>query len=215
MYCVNELNNLINKSYPGLRISIMRRRGRFSEEENIEYYVLSRNSKALIGVAKIFHGRKPYYRKWIELFSLKNRIVIDSYNIIFPDSLLEDALFSCLSNILGPGEWIYVEYEYDYKTQALLERNTPPILTRLGYLLFRKGFTWFKDWYYPEGFMEGAPKLQGEKPLNEEVKRRHLQSICKTINEWSSRIDVLKSIDEDIISRVNELKNICLKELRR
>ena len=85
------------------------------------------------------------------------------------------------ANSLGNGEKIYVEYIDDKETSFGLTYNFPPAITRLGYILFNLGFTWFKDWYFPEGGSEGGQKLQGEKPLNEEFKKKHLKKIHKDV----------------------------------
>jgi hypothetical protein len=55
--------------------------------------------------------------------------------------------------------------------------SVPPVLTRLGYRLFLLGFTWFKDWYFSSRGHEGGQKLQGEKPLDDSARRRHLDRI--------------------------------------
>jgi hypothetical protein len=70
-----------------------------------------------------------------------------------------------------------VTYEGDSETAKVLERDAPAAVSRLGYILFQHGATWFKDWYFPEGFMEGGRKLQGEKAITPEKKTRHLENI--------------------------------------
>jgi hypothetical protein len=113
--------------------------------------------------------------------------------LIYFDSNLENTILSFFSQLLEHGESIYVEYYNDTETKKQLEANIPPTISRLGYKLFTLGFTWFKDWYFPEGFMEGNMKLQGEKPLNNTLKIEQLRKIHKEIktflintkdNEW-------------------------------
>jgi hypothetical protein len=53
--------------------------------------------------------------------------------------------------------------------------------------LFRRGFTWFKDWYFPEGFMEGDQKLQAEKPIDEHASQRHRARWVREINVFIER----------------------------
>lgn len=72
---------------------------------------------------------------------------------------------------------MFVEYEWDHVTIRELEFGIPPALSRLGYKLLVRGFTWFKDWYYPEGFMEGGRKLQAEKPTKPDHARENLKAI--------------------------------------
>ncbi|NIU83604.1 MAG: DUF1122 domain-containing protein, partial [Candidatus Thorarchaeota archaeon] len=39
-------------------------------------------------------------------------------------------------------------------------------------------------WYFAEGFWEGDVKLQGNKPLNEENRRKNLLEIRKELTEF-------------------------------
>jgi hypothetical protein len=68
----------------------------------------------------------------------------------------------------------------------------PPPVTRLGFILFRLGFTWFKDWYFPEGLMEGGQKLQGEKPADNEAMIRHLKEIRQEVKIFLEGIPAAK-----------------------
>ena len=83
-----------------------------------------------------------------------------------------------------------------------LELSVPPHLTRLGYLLLKNGFTWLKDWYFPEGFREGAPKLQGEKSLNKDVFMRHLVDICESTRKYK---DIINKYYNKYESRYTEI----------
>jgi hypothetical protein len=44
--------------------------GRFLEEEN---YTIHLNGERLL-FAKVFYGRKPYYKEWVELFNIENEV---------------------------------------------------------------------------------------------------------------------------------------------
>ena len=158
-------------------------RGRFREEENAILSVFHGDKYADILHMKIFYGRPPYYKAWIEVFNINNRVKIDDHEIEFFNTWLEDLILDILSETLEGGEKLYIEYLEDHETYKALEKGIPPIATRLGYKLFKRGFTWFKDWYYPEGFMEGGPKLQAEKPINEEYLARHLNQLKKELEE--------------------------------
>ncbi len=76
--------------------------------------------------------------------------------------------------------------------------------------MWKSGCTWFKDWYFAEGFWEGDVKLQGNKPLNEENRRKDLLETRKKLAEflkkekWEGKLflgarkraeDVLKDIE--------------------
>ncbi|MEM4624187.1 MAG: DUF1122 family protein [Thermosphaera sp.] len=161
MPCEETLSNI-----NGLEVSIIRKPGRFIEEDNYEVILTYKGISKRLLVMKIFHGRPPYYRRWIEVFAINASLRWSDFEFRFVNSEYEDRLLECLSSILGPGEWLYIEYLYDEETMRELERGSPPEQTRLGSKLIRMGFTWFKNWYYPEGFMEGGPKLQAEKASN-------------------------------------------------
>lgn len=147
--------------------------GRFPEEYNIEARVESGGCSEPLFHVKVFTGRPPYYKPWVEVHS----ILSSACGIPFGGAV-EDAVLDLVSSYVGPGERVFVEYEWDPSTIQELEAGIPPALSRLGYKLLLRGFTWFKDWYYPEGFMEGGRKLQAEKPVSPAHARRHLESIA-------------------------------------
>ncbi|WP_448587481.1 DUF1122 family protein [Thermocrinis sp.] len=123
-------------------------RGRFAEEEN---YTISLEDRRIL-FAKAFYGRKPYYKEWIELFHIEEE---------FFSSAIEDTLLELFSKCYRR---IFVEYYQDRQTLMELKAGVPPDRTRLGAKLKSLGYTFFRDWYYPEGWMEGGYKLQAERP---------------------------------------------------
>ena len=157
-------------------------KGRFPEERNLEIRVSQGSVEATVAYAKVFYGRPPHYRAWVEIFGIKPFVVLEE-PLEFFDSPVEDVLLSVFSENLRGGEWFFVEYVSDSVTLKQLLSGFPPSTTRLGFKLYRLGFTWFKDWYFPEGFMEGNPKLQAEKPLNEKQWRRSLENILSEIED--------------------------------
>lgn len=122
-------------------------KGRFAEEENI---ALGKEGKRLLFM-KVFYGRKPYWKEWVELFHIERN---------FFGSPQEEVLYSILSRYFRR---VFVEYYEDGKTLEELKRGKEPQETRLGSLLRKLGYRYFRDWYYPEGWMEGGYKLQAEK----------------------------------------------------
>lgn len=121
--------------------------GRFVEEENI---VLEFCGKKILYL-KAFYGRKPYWKEWVELFHIQPE---------FFESELEDKIYSIVSKYFRR---IFVEYYEDKKTLFELKMGKLPEETRLGSKLKKLGYSYLRDWYYPEGWMEGGYKLQGEK----------------------------------------------------
>jgi len=115
-----------------------------------------------VAYLRVFEGRRPYYRAWVEVYGVDWRLAKGS---------LERLIAAAVYNSLEPGEHVYVEYVGDWVTESQLERGVPPEKTRLGRVLVSVGFTAIRDIYYPEGFMEGGPKLQARKPLLHEARR--------------------------------------------
>ncbi|WP_448583802.1 DUF1122 family protein [Thermocrinis sp.] len=150
MRCFEDIKLTLKKGIElpqGTLVLVSTNRGRFAEEENYEIHL---NGKRLL-FAKAFYGRKPYYKEWIELFHIEEE---------FFASPAEDALFSLISKCYRR---VFVEYYNDAQTLRELKAGVSPEETRLGAKLKRLGYTFFRDWYYPEGWMEGGYKLQAER----------------------------------------------------
>ena len=210
------------RSINGFDVSIVERPGRFPEERNYEVYIGSGGNQHRLLVIKFFGGRQPFYRRWVEVFSTLPEVRLSNTVFRFANSNIERDLIRCLSDLLGPGERLFIEYLYDFETRKALELGTPPHLTRLGFILFENGFTWFKDWYYPEGFMEGGPKLQAEKPIDEGARQRHLRELCIETalfakrSRWFTQNNVYKEIFAEVCRRIEKvLKNTCVNVMRQ
>lgn len=158
-------------------IRVVEKPGRFLEETNYELWL----SGSRLMVVKCFNGRPPYYGRWIEIFAVLPEVSAEGRALGFAGSELERRILRLLASGLRGGEVIYVEYGYDRETETLLRRGVPPAVTRLGFFLLQLGFTHLKDWYYPEGFMEGGMKLQGEKPVDEDARTRSLRRLAEEV----------------------------------
>jgi len=159
-------------------LRVLAGRGRFAEEENVELHL---PGVGRVLAVKCFAGRRPYWGRWVEVFAVRPTLPVGGAELPFAGSELERALLERLSSWLGGGDLIYVEYGYDGETAALLRAGAPPAVTRLGFLLLQLGFTRLRDWYWPEGFMEGGQKLQGERPASSEAAERHLRSLREEV----------------------------------
>jgi hypothetical protein len=162
-------------------------KGRFREEQNMELHYGNRVQGSYLLYAKVFHGRPPEYSPWLELFNINQTLCVDGLEVSYFDSQFEDRILQIFSENLGPGTKMFVEYCNDLETKNQLEIGFPVVLSRLGNKMFKCGFTWFKDWYFPEGYLEGNQKLQGEKPLNGDARNRHLQMITDEIVGFTQR----------------------------
>ena len=190
---INSLENAILQLKHGIKIGdflVYAKKeisGRFDEEINLDIFVKLRKVEKKLLIAKIFFGR-GYYKPWVELFSISPELDFAKLNFNYFDSEIEDRLLGLFSKGLRPGENIYVEYEQDKETLYIQQHGLAMPISRLGYKLFKKGFTWFKDWYFPEGYLEGGRKLQGEKPFNRKIKSDHLRQIKKEVRESLNKL---------------------------
>jgi len=154
-------------------------KGRFTEETNFELYLRTTDGETSVYPAvngQYFSGRGEFYKPWLEIYYY-NRVKFKSKVIDLSEGGLDEKLFNYLSDFLSPGSHIMVVYVNHEETKKGLARGIPAPATPIGYLLWRSGFTWFKDWYFSEGGLEGDVKLQGEKPTDNEKRRKDLLKI--------------------------------------
>jgi len=64
--------------------------------------------------------------------------------------------------------------------------------------MWESGFRWFKDWYFPEGGLEGGQKLQANKPMDE---RHNCERIDATVKELTDFLDKNKDLLEKDIGK--------------
>lgn len=183
----------INTPYGVIKLNRLKK-GRFAEEFNLD---LSLDGESLLTM-KIFLGRAPYYGEWVELFGIRP-VIKKGYP--FFGSEAERLLLSFVSDYFSK---VFVEYYEDKETARELQRGVPPALSRLGFELLKLGFTYFRDWYIPEGLMEGGHKIQAEKPKNEEVRRKHIKGILEEFENFTKRCTE-KELIEKIERRFREL----------
>ncbi len=150
-------------------------RGRFIEEINFELYlktITGETSENHVVKGKYFSGRGEFYKPWLEIYYY-NLVKFESSKIVdLSERGLDEKLFKHLSNLLPPGSHIMVVYLNHEETRKDLELGVPAPATSIGYLLWKSGCTWFKDWYFAESFWEGDVKLQGNKPINKENRKK-------------------------------------------
>ncbi len=167
-------------------------KGRLKGHQYMELEVLSGDHAYFLMYLGLYEGKTPYYLPWIEWFSIENK----TPKLTFFDSDMEEYLLDLSSSSLPPGGRLFVDYSEDKRTLRELNTGVPPPLSRLGFLMLQHGFTWFKDWYFPEGFNEGNHKLQGEKPLNDERRKKHLASIREEVEGYMESETLTPTIKE-------------------
>ncbi|MBS3781481.1 MAG: DUF1122 family protein [Candidatus Thermoplasmatota archaeon] len=174
----------------GIHVTEYRIKGRNLEDGRIrgQKYLDLHLSKA--GVNKrlmrvsIYRGREPYYKPWVEMFGIRRPLLFGDEKLEYFGSRLEDGLLDIFTDRMDKGSRIFVEYQNDDETRDELSSGVPETCTRLGFKLFKRDFTWFKDWYFSEGFHEGNQKLQAEKPIDEEHEENHHQRIKEEIDSF-------------------------------
>ncbi len=159
-------------------------KGRINNQRYLEIFCKKNNSEKLLFYLSVYQGKQPYYKPWVEIFGINDDIYLQDGTINYFDTELEDIILNKISDNLGDGGRIFVEYSEDKETRFGLVRDYPEVVTRLGFKLYKRGFTWFKDWYYPEGFNEGGEKLQAEKPVDKKHEKNHHQRIKKEIKRF-------------------------------
>nr|MDO8079484.1 DUF1122 family protein [Candidatus Freyarchaeota archaeon] len=182
-------------------------KGRFREEINLGLYLKQGELEGRILDIKVFYGRPPYHSPWVEFFNISNALRLGDKTIEYFGTVFEDKLLSIFSQALNEGESIFIEYYEDEETRRQLGAGLPPPVSRLGYKLFELGFTWFKDWYFAEGFWEGGQKLQGEKP-DDESRSRQLKEIYKEVKNFLEKKQSSGEYEWYVVRAIVRAKNI-------
>ncbi len=129
-----------------------------------------------------FEGLGKWYRPWVEV-DYRRSIGAhgEAYSLTLDE---EERLFRLICDLIPPGGHIMVKYSSHPLTARALIFGVPPAATPLGYLMYRGGCRWYKDWYFAEGFMEGEEKLQASKPLDESRMRSKTAQIRDELREY-------------------------------
>ncbi len=185
--------------------------GRFVEETNFKIYLKNTNKQlsqnpAMFG--KYFSGRGQFYRPWVEVYFV-NTVKFESHKVTLSYDTLE-LLFKEISSLIPAGGRLMIPYIDHETTDAALRHGAPPVTTEIGYLMWRAGCTWFKDWYYSEGAWEGDVKIQGNKPFDEKHRKKNLYATYKELNEF-----LVIEYSEEIIINCKNRARLILEEIKR
>ncbi len=134
-------------------------------------------------------GSFPAYN-WLELIRYEPVVEFGPRRLDLRSTGAEGRLFAALSALVPPGGHLMVEYDSPghAETAGGLALGFPPVVTPLGYLLFQAGCRSFRDWYISEGGREGPRKLQGFKPLNEEVRKEKSDLLRQEVETFLARL---------------------------
>jgi hypothetical protein len=167
------------------------KRGRFPEE--LDAVVLAGGDGTPAIRLKYFGGRRSAgVLPWIEASLARDA-----------DESYRAELVAALAALLPPGGYLMIGYSDD-ETERGLKRRFPPAVTPLGRALLDAGCTWFKDWYYPEGWMEGGMKLQGNKPVSVDSREQALGAVLAEIEEWLEAGAGGADSEDAVLSRARE-----------
>jgi len=179
---VHALNLLENRRIRSYRLAL-----RITEGKKVDRFEISlvnaenRVSKPFVE-GRYFRGTE-LIKTWMEI-DYNPRAEFDGGAVDLPKESLDEALFKMLSELIPPGGHLTVKYLSHRATAKGLAAGVPPPATPLGFLLWKAGFRWFKDWYFPEGWMEGDQKLQGNKPLDEEHDKKRREEAAEELEQF-------------------------------
>ncbi|MBN2027328.1 MAG: DUF1122 family protein [Actinobacteria bacterium] len=190
------------------------KRGRTDRESYFNLFLVRDGTFSLGPIAQglFFIGRGDYIKAWIEFRYVPRAEFPDGTAVDLEEEGLTHELFSLLGEMIPAGGSMMVIYGAEphplpSDTEKGLKRAFPPAATPLGYYLWSIGLRWFKDWYFPEGWMEGGMKLQATRPLNEDVRA---QREAKARGELEAFVEKMKGkppspLEEDARRRAEEV----------
>lgn len=197
------LSGVLDQLVKGIEISEGRvyagavQKGRLDEQRDMVLSFQAQGDECRLMHASVFFGRSGIFKPWVELYNIQNPVTINNTAFALFDSDLEYRLIRLFMQAVAPGGKLFAEYENDPETAKALKLDVPVPASRMGNIMFQNGATWFKDWYYPEGFMEGGRKLQGEKPISREAENRHLNRIQERLQYFLKTTRPLQKSSED------------------
>ncbi|HMA83678.1 MAG TPA: DUF1122 family protein [Candidatus Thermoplasmatota archaeon] len=188
--------------------------GRSSNEKRAMVFLKQDKDFVNLMDVTFFVGVKPWYHPWIEITYTYDLKMDDQKVFLYFSSDIEQTLVRLFCDALPPAGKLFVSYDSDDETRRGLMMNIPMVLSRLGFIMYTYGCTWFKDWYFPEGGFEGGQKLQGEKPLTPADKKRHLYQLKNEVSDFiveKKKQSFISAFEEKALNRGNIfLKNISI-----
>lgn len=159
-----------------------------------------------------FAGRGDYIRPWLEFRYRPDVAFSGGAHADLEGEGLTAALFSVLGELIPPGGSMMAIYGAEEhplfrETERGLKRGFPPPATPLGRYLWNAGLRWFKDWYFPEGWLEGNMKLQATRPLDDAIRAERERGIREELRAFIAVMEgrTLETWEEDALSRAREV----------
>jgi len=159
-----------------------------------------------------FMGRGDYIKAWVEFRYVPVAEFPEGFSVDLEEAGLTPGLFSIMGELVPPGGSMMVIYGAEVyplhrETEQGLKIGFPPQATPLGYYLWTNGFRWFKDWYFPEGWMEGGMKLQATRPLDDAVRGDREDGARRELGDFIAGLAgrELSPLEDKALRRVEEI----------
>lgn len=152
-------------------------KGRLKEERTLNLYLRQLNDENPIMRATIFMGRAEFFKPWIDLSHIQNRLILNRKTLVYLDSDLEMRVYQLLIESIATGGKIFVEYGNDPETRIGLHAGVPVPATRIGHILYLNGLTGFNGFSRAGEVKKDKQTLQGAKAISSSTRQRHLAAI--------------------------------------
>ncbi len=178
------------------------RENRESGEIDLDLYLSGIDFDEYLLRIKLFQGRKQHYKQWVEIRNIHNELI--HLGSSFFGSDIEYRMYELFHNYLEPGGKLLIDYSHDIVTRNQLRKLVPPVLTRMGWVLLKVGFTQFRDLFVASS-RESRMELAAEKEFSYEDKVEKLKKIRREIENW---INSSKKIDKEEKCVLSALCNV-------
>jgi hypothetical protein len=152
------------------------------------------------------HGQGPYPAfNWVELTQYHAVLALGGEAVDLAAEGLDRPLFQHLSQFAPAGGHMMVEYDSPSQraTERVLTLGYPPATSPIGYLMLQVGCRSYRDWYISEGGREGPRKLQGFRPLNEEIAAEKTRQLREEVLSFLSRPENTQHGNWGVLARRN------------
>lgn len=190
------------------------KRGRTERESYFNIYLNRGGDLSLRPVVQglFFRGRGDNIKAWMEFRYAPGADFPHGGSVDLDDEVLTPGLISILGELIPPGGSLMViygaeEHPIHSETEWGLKRGFPPPATPLGFYLWESGFRWFKDWYFPEGWLEGGMKLQATRPISESIRSERQEKIREELEVFVARSEAreLTPLEKRAMFRAREV----------
>jgi hypothetical protein len=166
--------------------------GRFTEQAYFTLHLDREGDSSDPVFAGLYSSGRPsqFIAGWVDGDYFDTTSFKDGGRLVLSEIGLDGELFRLIGGLIPTGGSLMVSYSLFSKesrihkeTKQGLDRNYPPVVTPLGFLLFLAGCGMgFKDWYFAEGGREGPEKLQGFKSPDQHAAKTSKIKMLQELN---------------------------------